>query len=355
MYRALCLFFMATGLLLAANTAVAEERKEGAGGPPPMLVTATEIVNGKSEPTANFVGTLYFARTAEVAAEVDGIVLQTYVNDGATVKAGDRLIRLDDDLLQTEIAGTRATFEQNQIDIEQAQKDYNRFAALSEQKSVAISEFETYDTKLNRLKKLSTVLEARLDRLLLEQKKKTVRAPFDGLIIEKLVEAGEWVKAGGTVVTLADNRSFEAHVDIPSGIVPFLTPGKEVELTIAGQEKRGEFTAIIPRGDISTRTFIAKFTLAASTSLIEGMEAQVTLPTAEAIEGLLVPRDALINSFGQNVIFINNNNQAKMVAVEVTGHSGTLTGIIGDGIEAGQMVIVKGSERIRDGQSVRTE
>jgi multidrug efflux pump subunit AcrA (membrane-fusion protein) len=115
------------------------------------------------------------------------------------------------------------------------------------------------------------------------------------------------------------------------------------------------FTAIIPRGDISTRTFIAKFSVPGSMSLIEGMEAQVSLPTAKARDGLLVPRDAIINNFGKSVIFINDNNQARMVAVEVTGHSGTLTGIVGDGIEADQAVIVKGSERIRDGQSVRTE
>jgi len=355
MYRALCLFFTATALLLAVNTATAEEQKKAAGGPPPMLVTTAAIVSGTSEPTANFVGTLYFARSAQVAAEVDGIVLQAYANDGDTVKAGDRLVRLDDDLLQTEITGTQATFEQNQIDVEQAQKDYNRFAALNEQKSVAISEFESYGTRLNRLKKLSTVLEARLDRLLLEQKKKTVRAPFDGLVIENLVEAGEWVKAGGTVVSLADNRSFEVHVDIPSSIIPFLTLGEEVTLKVAGQEMQGKFTAIIPRGDISTRTFIAKFTLPGSKSLIEGMEAQVTLPTAEARDSLLVPRDAIINSFGKNVIFINDNNQARMVTVEITGHSGTLAGIIGDGIEADQMVVVKGNERIRDGQPVRTE
>ena len=355
MCRALCLFFMATALLLPAKTATADEQKKEAGGPPPMLVTTTAIVSGTSEPTANFVGTLYFARTAEVAAEVDGIVLQAYVNDGDIVKAGDRLVRLDDDLLQTEIAGTRATFEQNQIDVEQAQKDYNRFAALSEQKSVAISEFESYSTKFNRLKKLSTVLEARLDRLLLEQKKKTVRAPFAGMVIENLVEAGEWVNAGGAVVSLADNRSFEAHVDIPSSIIPFLTPGEEVLLNAAGQEMQATFTAIIPRGDISTRTFIAKFSVPGSMSLIEGMEAQVSLPTAKARDGLLVPRDAIINNFGKSVIFINDNNQARMVAVEVTGHSGTLTGIVGDGIETDQAVIVKGSERIRDGQSVRTE
>lgn len=341
-------------LLMAAHGVSAEERK-AAGGPPPMLVTTTTIISGTSQPSANFVGTLYFARSAQVAAEVDGIVLKSFVDDGNVVKAGDRLVRLDDDLLKTEIAGTRASYEQNQVDVEQAQRDYDRFAALSEQKSVAISEFESYGTKLNRLKKLSTVLQARLDRLLLEQKKKTVRAPFDGLVIEKLVEAGEWVKAGGTIISLADNSSFDVHVDIPSTIIPFLVPGKEVMLKVAGQEMQGTFTAIIPRGDISTRTFIAKFALPGSKRLFEGMEAQVALPTAAGTDSLLVPRDAIINSFGRNVIFIHDNNQARMVAVEVTGHAGDMSGIVGEGLAAGQNVIVKGSERVRDGQPVRVE
>ena len=147
-----------------------------------MLVTTAEVVSGRSEPAATFVGTIYFSRTAEVAAEVDGIVRQVYGEDGQPVERGDRLVRLDDELMATEIDGTRAVYEQNLVELEQAQRDYKRIAALNEQNSVAISEFEGYGTKLNRLKKQSSVLNARLDRLLLEQKKKTVRAPFDGLV-----------------------------------------------------------------------------------------------------------------------------------------------------------------------------
>ena len=71
--------------------------------------------------------------------------------------------------------------------------------------------------------------------------------------------------------------------------------------------------------------------------------------------GLLVPRDAVINSDGKDVVFINDNGQARMFSVEIVGHSSPLAGIIGDDIETGQMVIIKGNERIRDGQSVRTE
>lgn len=355
MCKTICIILTGFSLLLPPGTAVAEEQKKPEGGPPPMLVTTTEIVNGKAEPTAMFIGTIYFSRTAEVAAEVEGIVSHVYSEDGQNVKTGDRLVRLDDDLMATEIAGTRAVYEQNQVELEQAQRDYKRIEALYQQDSIATSEFEAYGTKVNRLKKQATVLMARLDRLLLEQKKKTVRAPFDGIIIESLVEEGEWVKAGGVVATLADNHNFEAQVDIPSSVIPHLVPGREVIMTVSGQEVTGQFTAIIPRGDITTRTFVAKFIISDGVALIEGMQAQVTLPIAAASESLLVPRDAVIKNFGKDVIFINNDGHAHMVEVEITGHTGTDVGISSPETEPGQRVIVKGNERIRDGQAVRTE
>lgn len=354
MRKVTCIILTVLSLALFGGIATAEEQKEPTG-PPPMLVTTAEIVNGRSEPTATFVGTIYFSRTAEVAAEVDGIVRQVYSDDGQSVKTGDRLVRLDDDLMATEIAGTRAVYEQNLVELEQAQRDYKRIEALHQQDSIATSEFEAYGTKVNRLQKQSTVLNARQDRLLLEQKKKTVRAPFDGMIIESLVEAGEWVKAGGIVATLADNHNLEAQVDIPASVIPHLTPGQEVIMTVSGQEMTGQFTTIIPRGNIVTRTFVAKFRLPGNAKLIEGMQAQITLPVAAASESILMPRDAVINNSGQEVVFIYDNGQARMITVEITGHTGTQVGIKSSEIDTSQRVIIKGNERIRDGQSVRTE
>jgi RND family efflux transporter MFP subunit len=355
MRKVTCIILTGLSVLLSAGSAAAEEQKKPNGGPPPMLVTTAEISNGKAEPTANFVGTIYFARTAEVAAEVEGIVHRVYINDGQPVKAGDRMVSLDDELMTTEISGTRAVYEQNQVELEQAERDYRRIEALHQQDSIATSEFEAYGTKVNRLKKQATVLMARLDRLLLEQKKKTVRAPFGGIIIESLVEEGEWVKAGGVIATLADNNSFEAQIDIPTTVIPHLVPGKEVLMTVSGQALSGRFTAIIPRGDITTRTFVAKFTLSEGAALIEGMQAQAALPIAAASESLLVPRDAVIKSAGSDVVFIDNDGHARMLEVEITGHTGPSVGIRSDEIEPGQRIIVKGNERIRDGQPVRTE
>ena len=320
-----------------------------------MLVATGKIVTGTAEPTANFVGTIYFSRTAEVAAEVEGVVKQVYIDDGQVIKAGQRLIRLDDDLLETEINGTRALYEQNQVDVRQAEKDYQRIAALHEQDAIATSEYESYDTRLNRLRKQSTVLKARLDRQLLEQKKKTVRAPFDGLVVESLVDAGEWVKAGGIVASVADNSSLEAHVDIPAEVIPLLSPGQEAPFLAAGTEMTGHFVSIIPRGDITSRTFVAKFKLPGDLPLVEGMATTVKLPVSVAREGLLVPRDAVINKFGRDVVFIVKGGLAEMVSVDVTGYSAMQLSVSGDGLDAGQDVIIKGHERIfNTGTPVRT-
>lgn len=355
MSRAIQILLAVTILLAAAIPTAAEEQKKSSGGPPPMLVTTESIVSGSAEPTANFVGTIFYSRTAEVAADVDGIVEEIYANDGDTLKKGDRLVRLDDDLLSAEINGTRSTYEQNLIDVNQAEKDYQRIAALYQQEAIATSEYEAYETRLSRLQKQSAILKARLDRQRIEQKKKTVRAPFDGLVIETLVDAGEWVKEGGIVATLADNSRLEAHVDIPAEIIPYLETGRDIELTVAGQQMTGRFITIIPRGEISTRTFVAKFSLPADKLLIEGMQAQITLPVAKAENSLLIPRDALIKNNNRDVVFVNDNGQARMVAVTVTGYSGDKVGVQGEELDVAQQVVVKGSERIRDGQKIRTE
>jgi hypothetical protein len=79
----------------------------------------------------------------------------------------------------------------------------------------------------------------------------------------------------------------------------------------------------------------------------------VRLPTATAIKGLLVPRDAVIKQFGRDVVFLAVEGIAQMVPVQVMGYQGMQVAVSGEGIEEGQMVVIKGNERIRDGQPVR--
>jgi hypothetical protein len=82
------------------------------------------------------------------------------------------------------------------------------------------------------------------------------------------------------------------------------------------------------------------------------MEAKVILPTGEKQNCLTVPRDAVINKFGMNVVFTSDNSIAKMHPVQILGYDGMIAGIQSMDLKKGVKVIVRGNERVQEGQPV---
>ena len=354
----LLLFVLCMFLLLGQSAFAAEEDKAGAKsappppGPPPALVEVAQVVYGEAEPMVEFVGTVYYARKSDVAAEVDGVVEQVFFEEGYQVKSGDPLVSLGADILDTVISATRADHELVQVELEQAQKELQRREPLYKEGSVSESAYDEYYFKSRMLENRLQSLKASLDRLLLEKKKKNILAPFDGIVVRKNAEKGEWVDAGGMVAVIADDSTVDIVVNVPAGMLKYLQPGKELTMKSDNAKHTGKFLSYVPKGDVATRTFDVKIRMQNSAGLIEGMEARALVPAAEKSQGLKVDRDALIDKFGQNVIWLVKDSIAKMVPVQVTGYDGMYVGIAGPGLEKGDTVVVKGNERLREGQPV---
>ena len=339
-------------LLLGPLLANAEEQKKPQG-PPPMLVEVASIAQGSAEPMVELVGSVRYARVSRVAAEVGGIVDQVSFKEGARVKAGQPLVKLRSDLLQTTLDGTRASYEQVLIELEKARKDLQRITALYEEKSVAESLYDENHYGVLALEKSAAALKATLDRQQLELQKTSIPAPFNGLVQSKLTEKGEWVSAGGQVAVIADDRDLEAHIDVPQKLLGYLQNDKQLQVRCAGKNYNASFIHFIPQGDVATRTFTVKLKLQKANGLIEGMEAHAQLPNGPKLKGLLVPRDAVIKQFGRDVIFLAVDGVAKMIPVQVRGYQSMQVAVEGPGIDAGAQVVVKGNERIRDGAPIR--
>jgi len=330
------------------------EDKAAAKAPvqPPALVEVAQIVQGETEPMVEFVGTVYFARKSNVAAEVEGVVEQVFFEEGYRVKSGDPLVRLGADILDTLIEATRADHELVLVELEQAQKELDRREPLYREGSVSESAYDEYFFKSRMLQNRSMSLKASLDRLLLEKKKKMILAPFDGIVVRKNAEKGEWVDNGGMVAVIADDRSVDIVVNVPGVMLKYLKPGKELTVKSENAKLTGKFLSYVPKGDVATRTFDVKIRLLNAAGLIEGMEARALVPSGEKRQGLKAPRDALLDKAGQNVVWLVKDSAAKMVPVQVTGYDGMYVGITGSGLENGDMVVVKGNERLREGQPV---
>jgi multidrug efflux pump subunit AcrA (membrane-fusion protein) len=115
---------------------------------------------------------------------------------------------------------------------------------------------------------------------------------------------------------------------------------------------QGRVVTVIPRGDVATRTFPVKIRVTGEEGLMEGMSAQVTLPVGQKQECLLVPRDAVMLSRGRPEVVVVSEGTARRLPVTVLGYTGEHAGIEVDGVRAGMQVIVKGHERVREGQPV---
>jgi RND family efflux transporter MFP subunit len=342
-------------LIALTNTCLGEEKKAAPkkSKRPPLLVTTVEVEQGAIQAMSDFVGTTYFARVSKVATDLEGLVTKINFDEGDTVKKGDELVMLDSQILEAEIAGAQAAFEQNLVDLENAQRDFDRVEGLYRDGSISETDYDSYSSKKLRLEKLSVVLESKHNKLLISKNKKSIKAPFGGTVVLQPVEVGEWVAKGGKVAVIADDSLIEVEVEVPIGVLENLEKGREVRIMVNRREYAGNFTSFIPRGDIATRTFTAKFSLENPNGIVEGLEALVSLPKGGETEGLLVPRDAVVDKYGKTMVFRVVDSKAVEVPVQVAGYVGLQAVVTGEGLEPGQVIVVRGCKRVEDGMSLQ--
>jgi RND family efflux transporter MFP subunit len=214
---------------------------------------------------------------------------------------------------------------------------------------------KTYDEarfNVKGLEKKSASLEAEVKRLEIEMTKKNVLSPFDGVVLKRHVDRGEWISPDNPVATIAKDDIVDIIVDVPGQVIQKVERGMEVIVSAEGKNITGKIFNIIPIGDVATRVFPLKIRIQNNASLIEGMEARVSMPLGESQNALIIHRDALITKFGMKVVFAVIDSKAKMIPVTVVGYKGKEAGISSPVLEAGMNIVIKGNERLMDNQPV---
>jgi RND family efflux transporter MFP subunit len=346
---AVIIFILSTSFILYA-----EEEKKPEGMPPAPVVVA-EVQTGKFAPQAEFVGTVYYKELSDVAAELGGIVDEVRYEEGVRIKKGDVLVKLNSDLLEKTIQATKASYEEALSDLKSSEINLNRMDKLIKEELISQQSYDDQSYRVKSRQKRAASLQAELDRKETELKKMTIRVPYDAVVIKKHAERGEWLSPGSTVTTLARDDIIIIVVQVPETIFSFLKDGMIVDFAAGGKTHQGKIYALIPRGDISTRTFPVKIAAHNSAALTEGMEARVTLPAGEKTNAFSVPRDAVINVYGNNVVYTVSDGVVKMNPVQVIAYQGMTAGVQAEGMKAEMKVVVKGNERLRDGQTVMVQ
>ncbi|QGY40162.1 efflux RND transporter periplasmic adaptor subunit [Pseudodesulfovibrio cashew] len=339
-------------LLLLAVLAFAASASAQGGDRPPSPVVVAKVTSGDMAPQSEFIGTVYFTEISNVASEVTGKVTEILVKDGQRVKQGDVMVVLSSSMLDKSIRNARALAQQAKAAFESAKLEHQRVAALFKTRSVAEGEFDSKRLTADGLQYQYEAKQATVDRLLEEAAKKKIRAPYDGVVIDVKANRGEWMSIGSVVAVTARDDEFEVVVNAPKEAFGVVKPGLKVGLKVAGSELPGEVFAVVPKGDVATRTFPVKIRVENNGSLAQGMEARVVLPKGLGGNTLIVPRDAVISARGQQVVWAVLDGKAVPMPVYVVGFRGLSAGVKSKKLQEGMDIVVKGNERLRPGQAV---
>ena len=343
------LFFSGLIMNLLVSVLWGQDKPKGS---PPAVVTVVPVKTDNIIPQAEFIGTVFYKEVSDVASEISGRVDEVRFEEGQRIKKDQVLIKLGADILKKRLLATSATYEQELSGLEIARIELERREKLFKTKAISEQTYDENRFRVKGLEKRAESLKAEVERIEIELQKKTIRAPFDGVVIKRHVDRGEWLDEGTTVAKLAADDVVDIVADVSEEFIPFIRVGMSVKATVNGNEISGTVIAVVPQGDVATRTFPVKIRTPNTLALIEGMSARVMLPVGKPRQTLVVPRDAVIAVFGQTVVYTVNDAKARMIPVKVIGYQGATAGLQNPDLAAGMQVIVKGNERLRDGQMI---
>jgi len=327
-------------VLLFVNTIYAQDM------PQASLVKVESVKSGTINPLQSYVGTLYYDRKASLALEEEGLIVKRLTDDGQYIKKGESIFVLDSRLLKSDIASQKASLKALRADFIRDKLDLERSKALYERKSISKKSYENSLYGIENLEARINALEESIKGLQIRLEKRTLKAPFNAVVLKRHKEVGEWIGRGSTLVDLADTSSIEVRVNVQSKLISNLQINQEIITDIGGNRVKAKIKSIIPIADKSTRTFPVELSLETNQNFIEGMRADVKFPAISKQNALLVPRDAVIKRFGQEVIFLANDGTALMLPVKVIGFTGSQCAVSAQGLQDGANVITKGNERI---------
>jgi multidrug efflux pump subunit AcrA (membrane-fusion protein) len=388
---ALILFALLASFTLACSTADGKTTDRTAVTPAAISVSAVPVVE---QPIARFIrvtGSLTAEEQADVAAEIRARVVSTPVERGTPVTPGSELVRLSSTETEAQVAEAEANASQiearlgtvgSEFDVnavpevqtarasqELAKSEFDRIQSLLEQRVVSQSEFDQRRTQLeaarqqyeaarNGAAQQYQALQAARARVSLARKALAdtiVRAPFAGLVAERLVSVGDYVTSGTKVATVVRVDPLRIRLTVPEQFVSAMVVGQAVSFQVdayPGRDFTGHVRYISPSLESNQRALTVEAVVPnASRELKPGLfaTAQIELPGRTA--GLLVPSEAVVTSAGTSRVFVLNDGHAEERLVTVGQAVETLIEIT-SGLKAGEQVATKNLGQLADGTLV---
>lgn len=340
-------------LLLAAAAAlhVPAAGAQAPEGPPPPLVEVDTAELARIAPVSWLPATVFSRHDARVANELGGRVVEV-AEVGREVRRGDALARIDDAMLRLRERENLADIGRIEAQLGNARLQEQRLEALMAKASVSGSQLDTARAERVVLERSLDQARVALDRTRHEIRRSVVRAPFDGVVSERFVEAGEYLATGQAVIRLVDLGALELRARVPVDLVAALETGMGLSVRGDGRLDEARLQSLVPVGEAAARQFELRLSLDGGDVAV-GSALELGVPTAGPRDAVAVPRDAVVmRRDGSYVLRIDEAGVARRVAVELGTSQGERVEVVG-AVAPGDRLVVRGAERLQPGRPVR--
>jgi len=317
---------------------------------PPTIVIVENAEMRMLAPTIDVPGTVVSRFDARLASELSA-KLNWIADVGTVVNEGDTVARLEDitfRLLEME-AQSRVDREQARVTFLRAEK--SRLERLDEDNLSAKSQLDRTTSDLAVAESDQAIAEAQLGQARVSMHITQIRAPFDGIVTEKLRNIGERLTVADEVIRLVDPNSIEVVARAPLNTVNFIKNEDVLEIYNDYRKGRGSVRTIVPFGNPQSHMFEVRLNADPSLWTV-GESVRLSMPTAAAREVMAVPRDALVlRREGTSVFRIKEDMTAEQVSVITGLGAGSLIEVIGD-VKPNDRIVIRGAERLGTGMPV---
>ena len=349
-------FHRAAAVLLAASLvafAAPPAFAQGGGnakGPPPAPVVVATAESRMLAPVTWYPGTVISRNRARVAAEVEGR-LEWVAEIGASIAEGEVVARLDDALLRQSLAENEAAVARESARLTFLDAQVKRLERLVTQNTATRSRLEEAVAERDISRSELRAARARVALTTERLERTRIKAPFGGIVTERVLQSGEWAESGRAVVRIVDAGALEVQAWIPVAALAFVEEGSELALLVNPGRSSARVRTIVPVGDNRSRLYELRLGVEGRSWPV-GQDVRVAIPTAEARAVVAIPRDALVLRRGGAAVYrVDANGLADRVAVTPGIAQDELIEV--DGIAPGDRVVIRGGERLRPGQPVR--
>ena len=329
----------ATTLLLAPEDLLTLTPSRMASGP---------VITGSIQPE----------KRADLRAELGAVVLQVLKENGQAVNRGDLLVRLDDTSIRDSLNSAQEAARASSQAFEQAERQVERLKTLQAQGMISMQGLEDAQVRRNNAQSDLVAARSRVVTAQQQLRRTEVRAPFDGVLSERRVSAGDTVQIGRELVKVIDPRSMRLEGLVSAERMNEVKPGLAVSFRINGfpqTEYAGKVRRVDATANAVTRQVevLVDFSAATAAPQVAGLFAEGRIDTGTQAT-LMVPEAALLRTGEQAQVWRLQGAQIQRVAVKL-GERDSRRGefpVLG-GLAAGDRILRSPSSGLVDGQSAR--